>query len=437
MKKLLLSLSFIALGSVANAQWTEQATGFSAPSRGLSEIRIVDANTVWAFAYDGSGAEANVQEFTRTTNGGATWIAGPIDVGNGDLKIANISPVDGMTAWASAFDDVDGFGWIYKTTDGGGNWVQQNATGYTTPGFSWLNVVHFFDANNGISQGDPEGGEFEIYRTTDGGASWTRVPGANIPNPLSGEYGYNGGYEVAGGTLLFTTNKGRLYKTTDMGVTWTVAQAPITDFGSLAQNGTVHLSDANNGYLLKSIGTNYTYYTTTNGGTTWSAGATFTGTRRILNYIPGTTTIVATGVGAAAGTSISNNNGATWTQVEALEQRGANAFFSGSIGWAAGLSANSTTGGIFKLSSPLNNTDFETTSEFKVYPNPAYSTVTVSVTSLDSYKLSVTDLTGKIVMEKSLSGIENTLDISSLSNGAYFFTLNTDNKSQTVKIIKN
>ena len=44
---------------------------------------------------------------------------------------------------------------------------------------------------------------------------------------------------------------------------------------------------------------------------------------------------------------------------------------------------------------------------------------------------------GNIVLEKSLSGLENTVDIASLSSGAYFFTLNSYNKTETIKIIKN
>ena len=82
MKKLLLTVSLIGLTSVLNAQWTSQGTGFTATSRGLSQVTALDANTVWAMAYDGSGLGNNVQEFTLTTNGGSSWTAGTIDVGN-------------------------------------------------------------------------------------------------------------------------------------------------------------------------------------------------------------------------------------------------------------------------------------------------------------------------------------------------------------------
>src|SRR5690606_35089027 len=90
----------------------------------------------------------------------------------------------------------------------------------------------FFDINNGITQGDPASGYFEIYTTTDGGTNWTRVPNANIPTPLSGEYGYNNMFETVGDIIWFATNKGRLYKSTDKGLNWTVSQTPATDFGS-------------------------------------------------------------------------------------------------------------------------------------------------------------------------------------------------------------
>ena len=436
MKKSLLFLSLIASFTTINAQWTSQATGFTDPFRGLTEIRIVDANNVWAVAYDGSGGGLDIQEFTRTTDGGAAWTPGLIDVGNPALGISNISPVSGTTAWAGAYNAVDGLGGVFKTEDGGVSWTPQNTAGFTTVGVSWFNVVHFFDANVGITMGDPEGGEYEIYKTIDGGATWTRLAGASLPNPLGGEYGYNGGYAAVGDTLWFTTNKGRLLRTTDRGVTWAAYQAPLTDFGSAAQSGAVDFSTASNGYLLKTAGTTYTYYTTTNGGQTWSAAAPFTGTRRIISYIPGTTTLVATSQAAPIGTSVSTDNGTTWTDVEGAEQRGANAFLNATTGWAAGFSTDELTDGVFKLTGPLGINDL-TATKFKVYPNPATSTITISAVDADSFKLSVTDLSGKVVMTKSLNGIENTLDISSLSTGAYFFELTSDNKKEVIKILKN
>ncbi|MDI1317588.1 T9SS type A sorting domain-containing protein [Flavobacterium sp.] len=439
MKKLLLSLSLIALSSTINAQWTSQFTGFADDSRGLNQIKIVDANTVWALAYDGSGAAANVQEFTRTTNGGASWSAGVVDLGNPDLEINNISAVSATTAWVSALVPADGNGVIFKTTDGGASWNQQLSTGFQTTGASFLNSVYFFNENVGIAYGDPTGsglGEFEVYRTTDGGDNWTQISAAALPNPLSGEYGYNNTPIAVGNTLWFTTNKGNLLRTDDAGITWTKAQAPLTDFGSAAQSGTVIFSSETNGYLLKTVGTTYTFYTTSNGGTTWSAAAAFTGTRRLLTYIPGTTTIVATSAAVPVGTSVSTDNGTTWTDVESGAQRGVSSFLNATTGWCAGFSG-ALVDGVFKLTSPLATTTVTATAKFRIYPNPATSTVTISATDVDSYKLSVTDLTGKTVMTKSLNGMENNVDVSALSSGAYFFELSSENKREVVKILKN
>ncbi len=450
MKKLLLTFSLIALTSTINAQWTSQGTGFIAASRGLSQISIIDANTVWALAYDGSGLGDNVQEFTMTTNGGTTWTAGLIDVGNTVWEINNISPVSATTAWVSAINNLpgdpgNGVGYIYKTTDGGATWSPQCQTCFQTAGSSFLNAVYFFNDLVGVAYGDPVGSDFEIWRTTDGGTNWTQVPNANItPNPLSGEWGYNSTPIAAGGTLWFPTNKGKLFRTTDQGLTWTGYQAPLTDFGAAlpGNSGSAIFSSASNGYLLKTSGTVatpvYTYYTTTNGGMTWGTGATFTGTRRILNYVPGTTTIVATSQAAPVGTSVSTNNGATWTDVESAMQRGASAFI-GTTGWSAGFGDGDPfgTAGIFKLTSPLANPGFENAAKFKVYPNPATSVVTISTPDVDSANLSVTDLSGKVVMTKSLNGIENSVDISSLSTGAYFFELTSGNKKEVIKILKN
>lgn len=457
MKKLLLSLSLIASFSTINAQWTSQGTGFADDSRGLSEIRIVDANTVWAFAYDGSGLGANVQEFTMTSNGGSTWTSGDIDMGDLLLEINNLSPANATTAWVSALIPSAGKGVVFKTDDGGVSWNQQLVDGFQAAA-SFLNGVHFFDANVGIAYGDPIGsglGEFEVWRTIDGGDTWTQTPGTSLPNPLSGEYGYNNAPIASGDSLWFTTSKGRLYRTTDRGVTWFAYQTPIADFGGVDTVGTTGNAHFNgpgatsNGYLLRAVGTTtpvYTYWTSTNGGQTWQGGAgniglPFTGTRFIINYIPGTTTIVATSATTPTGfgTSVSANNGTSWDNVESVAQRGAAAFLNMTTGWTAGFSDGDPNGsqGIYKLTGTLGTGNVSATAKFKIYPNPASSTVTISAAEVGSYNLSVTDLSGKVVMTKSLNGIENTLDISALSTGAYFFELNADNKKEVVKILKN
>ena len=177
MKKLLLTFCFLSVAFV-NAQWVEQSSGFSVANRGISDIFIIDANTVWGLAYDGTpSSTAIVQEFTRTLDGGATWNSGTIDVGDTTLGINDLSPVNATTAWVSAINGTTGTGSsIWKTSDGGTTWSQQNAAGYTNA-VSFIDGVHFFNANVGVSFGDPAPTPttFEIYRTIDGGTNWTSV----------------------------------------------------------------------------------------------------------------------------------------------------------------------------------------------------------------------------------------------------------------------
>lgn len=437
MKKILLSVSFFSLTFFAQAQsWVDQATGFETASRGVNEIQIVDANTVWALAYDGADTENNIQEFTRTTDGGSTWTAGIIDIGDTTQSINNICPVSATTAWISAIDSASGLGGIYMTTDGGISWELKTSTEFTTAGESFLNGVIFFDANNGVSFGDPEGGEFEIYTTNDAGTTWTRVPAASVPNPLSGEYGYNGGYVHIGSTIWMPTNKGRLYKSTDMGLTWSVAQAPLSDFGSAAQSGNVHFSTVNDGCLLKKVGTTYTFYTTTNGGTTWSAATPYTGAYYVIDYVPGTNILVATSAGTPSGSAYSLNNGTTWTEIDNGTQRGVVAMLNGSTGWCGGFSVDPLTGGIFKLNGSLSNEMF-TASQFKIYPNPANSIVTISSENSDSFNVKVMDLAGKVMMNQELSGVENTVDVSTYAAGIYLFEVKAGNRTDTFKVVKN
>ena len=446
MKKLLLTLSLFSVGFVSNAQsWVSQATGFTEVSRGLQEIHITDANTVWGLAFDGSATAANIQEFTRTTDGGTTWTPGIIDIGNPALVIGNLSAIDANTAWVSAFDETNGQGLIGRTIDGGASWEVQTGTEFTSA-TSWCDGVHFFNANNGIAFGDPATSTattFEVYRTTDGGNTWIPV---TTPTITAGDFGYAGSFAAAGNTFWFTTARGKLYRTTDMGVTWTKLNSPLTDFGGVntpSNSGRAYFSNNNIGVILGSTNANatsptYKIWKTTDGGTTWDAGTTYTGFR-LLCYIPGTTTLVATSASTTpgVGSAYSNDNGVNWTTIESgTDQRGVPAFFDGSTGWCGSYSTDQVTDGVFKFSGNLGSQAFVANS-FKVYPNPATSAVTISAKESDSYKVKVTDLAGKVMMVKEFNGMENTIDVSGFATGVYFFEINSGSKSETIKIMKN
>jgi photosystem II stability/assembly factor-like uncharacterized protein len=335
--------------------WVEQATGFWEPSRGLTFMHAVDENVVWAAAYDGTLGTNPCREFTKTTNGGEEWFADIISEAPDDGRIAMIYALDENTAWIAMHSgNPQG---IWKTSDGGSTWVHQDSAAYNSTG-SFPNVVHFWDENNGFCQGDPVDGYYEMYTTTDGGDTWIRVPEENIPEPLgAGEYGTVGYYDVVGDTVWWGTqysaDRGRVFKSTDKGYHWTVADTP---FGSGCWVD-IRFKDQNNGLAMdKRESTEGIIAETSDGGETWTmidkTGLCYSGD---FDYVPGTDNLyISTGVYSSdptyQGASFSidgGHNWIEWTEVSGI-QLFATTWVEGIIGWAGSFSQDEYTGGVYK-----------------------------------------------------------------------------------------
>jgi hypothetical protein len=356
MKKHLLTLTFIGLATgfcLAQGTWVPQATGFPNTSTGVFNISVVDSHVVWISAYDGAGTNQNYRNFSTTIDGGATWIPGVVPAPAGHAW-SQIFGLDSQTAWAVLYNAVAGWGGgIWKTTDGGVTWNQQGAGQiYVTNGISFPNIVHFWDANNGWAQGDPVATKMEMYTTSDGGATWVAVPPANIPAAIApDEYGIVNHYQVVGDTIWFDTNKGRVFRSVDRGITWTAVATGLTVPANAAMdivfwNATSGLARVFNG----TTGTQ-TARRTTDGGLTWNA---FTPVGNMLGndiaYVPGTTArLVSTGanVNWVTGSSFSDDGGLTWTDIETGTQRTALGVWDINTMWAGGFTTSPTSGGIF------------------------------------------------------------------------------------------
>lgn len=452
MKKLLLSLLIIT-SYASNAQfWTQKFTGNAVVGRGLTSFSVVDANVVWAKNYDGlstAPVPTKVREYTKSTDGGATWTSGTINLGfgNANLNVSSITAVSGTVAWVSAFLDSGTVQGVYKTTDGGTTWNRQASASFSAAGESFPNLVYFFDANNGVCQGDPAAGYFEIYTTTNGGFGWTRVPQANIPAPiLNGtaidEYGYVTNYSAVGNTIWFGTSKGRIFKSSNKGLNWTVSQSPTPDFGGDPAtggfNGSYSFSDVNKGILV--TGAN-TLHTTIDGGATWTQISTSGYFKGDIEYIPGTSKMVSTG---PTGSSYSINDGLTWTSADAIQHTSL-AFLSDTVGYSGGFTTATaagqpaTMGGVYKYTGtqlPINT--FESF-KFSTYPNPVKDLITVSSTdNLLFNDVTITDINGRIVKNSKVNNLtEIELNVSDLNAGIYLINITSDSGKAVKKFIKN
>lgn len=297
----------------------------TAQSPYLNQISAASDLVAWGIGADGTSANANYKIYGKTVDGGLTWTSKAVN-NLGGTAFSCISAVNDQIAYIAIYGSSQSDQKVIKTIDGGANWtVTKNGGAHTG---SFFNVVHFFNQNDGFIQGDPDT-EFELYTTSNGGTAWTRVPGANIPDPVSGEYGIVHHYTAVGNTIWFTTNKGRILKSNDKGLNWTVSsiKSGVTGsaltyskiaFSDNLQTGLAHVTYSPTGQSPFT----YEYYKTTDGGATWTQIATPTGNfyDGDISAVPGLNgKFYSVGAKAAApakmGVSVSTDGGNTWVEL--------------------------------------------------------------------------------------------------------------------------
>ncbi|MFI5219858.1 MAG: T9SS type A sorting domain-containing protein, partial [Bacteroidia bacterium] len=345
----LLLVAFIAAVFNLSAQWTPQVSNIT-PNYYVPFLDAVNENVVWGIVADPFAQTNPVAEFTKTVDGGATWIGGAIS-NAASLAPSCIFGLNADTAWVAMWHVGGGQGKILRTDDGGVTWNHQ-ATALFNAGGNFPNWVYFWDANNGICMGDPTAAYLEIYTTTDGGTNWVRTPDANIAPELAGEFGITDVFTTQGdSTLYFGTNFGRIYKTTDRGLNFTAASTPFPDF-----IGAIAFRDANNGLCQSGGATGSTDVArTTDGGATWTlVGANTSGMALKLGlcYVPGTVStyfISTPAAGGVIGTTYSPNDGNAWVLVDNLIHTDIE-FVNDSTGWTGSNELNAP---MFKWTTPI------------------------------------------------------------------------------------
>jgi subtilisin family serine protease len=438
----------VVVQASANSAWIVQASAFAGQYRGIMDICIVDPTTVWASAFDGSGSGASLQEFTRTIDGGSTWVADTI-TGVSGYGIGNITAVSSQQAWVTLYNaSATGGGKIMTTSDGGTTWTQQPTATFTGSS-AFPDVVYFFDANNGVCIGDPNGGYFEIYTTTDAGNNWVRVAQADIPANQSGEMGWTGIYDAVGDTVWFGTNKGRIYKSVDKGLHWTVVTVGTADCNKIS------MADAMNGlmeYRVVSTSTgaitSFNLKRTTDGGATWADVTPASGTlfKSDISAVPGRPGLYVSIGGQTQsgghGSSYSIDYGANWHTLDTVQYTAVK-FISPATGWAGGFNINSTQEGIYKWANPpLSIAENDIYTSATIYPVPSNDFVNVEFYSdaKENISIKVYDVTGQLILEKndkkSSPVYKTVLDISSMPTGVYMAVIGAGDKVYTKKIVK-
>ncbi|MBK6962834.1 MAG: C10 family peptidase [Bacteroidales bacterium] len=343
------------------ATWLIQNTGFTAASRGIGYVHAASSTVTWATAYDGSGTSATINEFTRTINGGETWTTGQV-LGGTTYGLGNICALNENIAYVAVYNGVgnqDNTCGVYKTINGGQSW--SHLTGALQGSTSFANNVYFWNEQEGMCHGDVKDGYFEIYTTVNGGTTWQRVPQANITGgtPVTGEGGWTSVIEATGdNSIMFGTNKGKVYISDDRGFHWRVTSTGITP----ATNGGINLiafTDPDNGIVAQTQGT-VAIKKTSNGGVSWET-LTPNGPFLIsdLMTVPGSANTYVSSGAAAGGTGVSYSfdGGLNWTYFGGTSSKQflAGDFYDNTSGYVGGFNENQDNGGMFRMIGELGS----------------------------------------------------------------------------------
>jgi photosystem II stability/assembly factor-like uncharacterized protein len=319
------AILFTICVTAAAQSWTPQTSGTTASLRGVS---AVSPEIAWA-----SGTKGAV---LKTIDGGSTWRStGPAGVA--DLDFRGVKALDESIVYLLS----SGPGpqsRIYKTTDGGDRWALLYPN---TDRDGYWDAIAFWDSTHGIVLGDPVNGRFTILTTSDG-TTWQSQKG-----PVAEK---DEGAFAASGTCLFTRGAreawfatggpggGRVFHTSDGGVTWSVSKTPARHDSPNAGIFSLAFSDARHGVA---VGGDYSkpgeapgnVVITEDGGKTWTAPASApSGYRSAVTNLADADLWLAVGT---SGSDVSRDGGKTWKK---LGDAGYNAmsFIAHQVGWAVG-----------------------------------------------------------------------------------------------------
>jgi hypothetical protein len=189
----------------------------------------------------------------KTTNSGNNWL----NVSNGLPNGLNL-----VTISSRALDTVLTAGnmgtttYVYRTQNGGTNWTQvfTQANGH-------INAIWMISMTQGFMVGNPVGGRWSLWKTNNSGLNWDST-GLYLPQSGS-ETGWNNSLAIVYNTIWFGTNNTRIYKSTNIGISWTYATTPEQKSTAVW----INLDTTSNTFAYS--GGNNVYYTTS-GGVNWT-----------------------------------------------------------------------------------------------------------------------------------------------------------------------
>jgi photosystem II stability/assembly factor-like uncharacterized protein len=413
--------SFRQNAALAQSVWSQQIIS---PLNGgvgyYSSIKFVNSLTGWASGYSNNDPNTDYGVLMKTSNGGNTWTW--VDLGLTTQYRIGIFFLNENTGWIWTYA-----GQMKKTTNGGNTWIDQSFGG------TGLFSVTFVNDQTGYATGTASTDKI-IRKTTNGGTDWITISTGTVQwnkikftNTLTGWVSGNSGsnYYVS--------------KTTNGGINWTqLLSESNTDFFFLnALTGWVTVPGT--------ISTPAVIKKTINGGGNWSSISFSSVPNTSINTIK----FMDENTGWCSsdkGIYLSTNGGVNWISQYVLAGSGGiyDFDFAGrDSGWAS--SQNRLLKTVNGNAISVTQISSYTPAKFSLkqnYPNPFNPATKISfnIKNATFASLKVFDMTGKevknLVNENVGAGsYEIDFDGSDLNSGVYFYTLKTNEFTETKKMM--
>lgn len=200
----------------------------------LKSVYFIDHNTGYM---SGNGI------ILKTLNGGTNWLVISTAFSGSSIYFNNV-----FTGYVCE-------GTVFKTTDGGVSWQDQN--------LSALLAVNFADNNTGYAVGYNS----KIVKTTNGGSTWELQFISMYGNKLNSVYFINPNTGFISGGKMSEPYSGVIYKTINGGNSWYEVSPSTADIDFRS----IEFPTATTGYVVGgyAYGSSGVIYKTTNSGETW------------------------------------------------------------------------------------------------------------------------------------------------------------------------
>src|SRR5437764_9797023 len=188
-----------------------------------SEVLALDGISVFdiEFASAGTAYLGTQDSIRKSTDGGLSWVTLNLGIGANDQVFdVAIDPSDPLILWGGIGDALGAQPVnVMRSTDSGATW--SNRTPPLAAPMSCRGIA--VDPSNSNTVIAVFGGDFgggQVWTTTDGGDSWTDRSTGLPGNPMQVVV-YDGTRLLVGGGQRFGSENVGLYRSTDVGATWT------------------------------------------------------------------------------------------------------------------------------------------------------------------------------------------------------------------------